>query len=105
MLLAGHTAAGAVSLSKTAAAAVAGETVVAVRHLNVPVLMRIGMLALKVRSDAVTRTASGVSSWSQLLEDETATWTLPEAIAIAELLEEPGTTSPMTPFSPETDLE
>jgi len=105
MLLAGHTAAGAVSLSKTAAAAVAGETVVAVRHLNVPVLMRIGMLALKVRSDAVTRAASGVSSWSQLLQDEATTWTLPEAIAIAELLEEPGTTSPMTQFSPETDLE
>lgn len=94
MLLAAHAAAGAVSLSKTAATAVAGETVVAVRHLNVPVLMRIGMLALEVRSDAVARAASGASSWSQLLEDEAATWTLPEAIAIAELLEKPGTTFP-----------
>lgn len=93
MLLAAHAAAGAVSLSKTAAAAVAGETVVAVRHLNVPVLMRVGMLALKVRSDAATRAASGASSWSQFLEDEAATWTLPEAAAIAELLEEPGITS------------
>lgn len=57
MLLAAHAAAGAVSLSKTAVAAAAGETAVAVRHLNVPVLMRIGMLALTVRSDAATRAA------------------------------------------------
>ena len=92
MLLAAHAAAGAVSLSKTAAAAVAGETVVAVRHLNVPVLMRVGMLALKVRSDAAIRAASGAPSWSQLLEDETATWTLPDAVAIVELLENPAST-------------
>jgi hypothetical protein len=93
MLLGAHAAAGALSLSKTAAAAVAGETVVAVRHLNVPVLMRIGMLALKVRSDAATRAAAGAPSWSQLLEDDAATWTLPEAVAVAELLEGPSTTS------------
>lgn len=83
MLLAAHAAAGAISLSKTAAAAVAGETVVAVRHLNVPVLMRVGMLALKVRSDAASRAATQTPTWSQLLEEEAATWTLPEAIAIA----------------------
>lgn len=88
MLLAAHAAAGAVSLSKTAAAAIAGESVVAVRHLNVPVLMRIGALALKVRSDAATRASTGASSWTQLLEDEAATWTLPEAVAIAEMLED-----------------
>ena len=93
MLLAAHTAAGAVSLSKTAAVAAAGETVVAVRHLNVPVLMRIGMLALTVRSDAATRDAAGPTSWSQLLEEEAATWTLSEAIALAEILDEPWPTS------------
>lgn len=86
MLLASHAAAGAVSLSRTAAAAVAGETVLAARHLNVPVLMRVGMLALTVRSDAATRAAAGAPSWGQLLEDEGATWTLSEAVAIAELL-------------------
>jgi hypothetical protein len=90
MLLAAHAAAGAVSLSKTAAAAVAGETVVAARHLNVPVLMRVGVLALKVRSDAALRATAGAPSWAELLEDEAATWTLPEAVTIAELLADAG---------------
>jgi hypothetical protein len=87
MLLAAHAAAGAVSLSKTAAAAIAGESVVAVRHLNVPVLMRVGMLALNVRADAATREAGGAPAWTHVLEEEAATWTLPEAVAIAGLLE------------------
>jgi hypothetical protein len=73
------------SLSQTAAAAVTGETVIAARHLNVPGLMRVGTLALKVRSDAATRAVTGAPSWAQLLEDEAATWTLPEAVAIAVL--------------------
>lgn len=90
MLFAGHAAAGAVSLSKTAAAAIAGENAVAVRHLNVPVLMRVGALALRMRSDAVTRASAGAPDWSEILEQEAATWTLPEAIALAELLEHPG---------------
>ncbi|MGY1825961.1 hypothetical protein [Blastococcus sp. SYSU DS0541] len=90
MLLAAHAAAGAVSLSKTAAVAVAGEGVMAVRHLNLPVLMRVGMLALKVRSDAAFRAAAGAPSWGELLEDDAATWTLPEAVTIAELLADAG---------------
>jgi hypothetical protein len=94
MLLAAHAAAGAVSLSKTAAAAVAGETVVAARHLNVPVLTRLGRLALTVRSDAATRTAAGAPSWRQLLDEEAATWTLPEAVAIAELMADSGSAIP-----------
>jgi hypothetical protein len=89
MLFAAHAAAGAVSLSKTAAAAIAGETVVAVRHLNVPVLMRVGTLALRMRSDAATRAEASAPDWSELLEQEAATWTLPEAVALAELLEHP----------------
>lgn len=85
MLLAAHAAAGAISLSKTTAAAIAGETAVAARHLNLSVLARIGLLALKVRSDAAARAAAGAPSWEKLLADEAATWTLPEAITIAEL--------------------
>ncbi|MFI6042601.1 hypothetical protein ACIA8C_13255 [Nocardia sp. NPDC051321] len=85
MLLAAHAAAGAISLSKTTAAAIAGETVVAARHLNVPVLIRVGMLALKVRCDAAVRAEAGAPSWETLLADEAATWTLPEAITIADL--------------------
>ncbi|WP_278265358.1 hypothetical protein [Nocardia sp. AG03] len=86
MLLAAHSAAGAISLSKTAAAALAGETVTAARHLNIPVLLRMGMLALKVRSDAQARAQAGAPSWERLLADEAATWTLPEAITLADLL-------------------
>lgn len=87
MLLAAHAAAGAVSLSKTAVAALAGESLVAVRHLNVPVLMRIGMLALQVRAESADRASTGAPPWTGLLADEAATWTLPEAVALAALLE------------------
>lgn len=86
MLLAAHAAMGAIILSRTAAAAVAGDLVIAARHLNVPVLMRVGTLALRVRSDTASRAAIAAPSWSQLLEAEAATWTLPEAVALAELL-------------------
>ncbi|WP_051027758.1 hypothetical protein [Nocardia higoensis] len=89
MLIAAHAAAGAISLSKTAAAAVAGDAIGAARTLNIPVLMRIGMLALKVRADAVARADAGTPSWEQLLAAEAATWTLPEALAIADLLNDP----------------
>ncbi|MBF6181275.1 hypothetical protein [Nocardia otitidiscaviarum] len=94
LLLAAHAAAGAISVSKTAAAAIAGETVVAARHLNLPVLMRIGMLALRVRSDAATRAQAGAPSWEQLLAAEAATWTLPEAVTIADLLSDTLTPPP-----------
>ncbi len=86
MLLGAHAAAGAVSLSKTVAAAMAGESAVAMRHLNVPVVMRVGLLALKVRSDAAGRAAAGFPTWEHVLADEARTWALPEAIAIMELL-------------------
>lgn len=86
MLLAAHAAAGAVSVSRTAAAAVGGETAFAIRHLNLPVLLRIGMLALQVRADRA-RAVDGAPSWQELLADEAATWTLPEAVTIAELLD------------------
>ncbi|CAN3132174.1 hypothetical protein ACNUDN_30075 [Mycobacterium sp. smrl_JER01] len=85
MLLAAHAVAGAASLSKTVAAAIAGETILAVRHLNVPVLVRTGILALKVRTDAAHRATAEAPSWLQILADEASTWTMPEAIAIADL--------------------
>lgn len=87
MLLAAHTAAGAVSLSKTVAISIAGGAAVGVRHLNVPVLLRVGRLAIQVRSDAANRAVDGAPSWHQLLENDAATWTLPHAITIADLLE------------------
>ena len=87
MLLAAHAAAGAVSLSQTVATSVAGGAAVGVRHLNVPVLLRVGRLAIQVRSDAANRAVEGAPSWTQLLENDAATWTLPHAVTIAELLE------------------
>ncbi|WP_084514341.1 hypothetical protein [Nocardia acidivorans] len=86
MMLAAHAAAGAISLSKTAAAAIAGETAVAARHLNIPVLMRTGMLALMVRADAAARASAGAPSWEKLLATEAATWPLSDALTIADLL-------------------
>jgi len=87
MLLAAHATAGAVSLSKTVATSVASGPAVGVRHLNVPVLLRVGRLAIQVRSDAAKRAVEVTPSWTQLLESDTATWTLPHAAKIAELLE------------------
>lgn len=60
------------------------------RHLNVPVLTRVGMLALKVHRETVIRESAGAPSWGDLLENEAATWTMPEAIAIADLLIDTG---------------
>lgn len=55
-----------------------------------PVLIRVGMLALKVRSDAAARAGAAAPDWVDLLEEEAATWTLPEAVALAELIADPG---------------
>lgn len=90
MLLAAHATAGAISLSETAAMAVSSGAAVAVRHLNLPVLIRVGRLAIQVQSDAATRAADGEPSWTQLFESDAATWTLPHAAKIAELLEVQG---------------
>jgi hypothetical protein len=77
----------AVSLSKTIATAVAVGAAVGVRHLNVPVLLRVGRLAIQVRADAANRAVEGSPSWTLLLENDASTWTLPYAVKIAELLE------------------
>lgn len=84
MLLAAHAASGAISLSKTAAAAITGHTAVAARNLDIPVLARIGMLALQVRSHS--QSEAGAPTWDYLLAEESATWTLPEAVTITDLL-------------------
>lgn len=86
MLLAAHAASGAVSISKTVATALTGGSVLAVRHLNLPVLMRVGGLALQVHRQG-TRRKDQAPSWEQLIADDAATWTLPEAIALAGLLD------------------
>lgn len=86
MLLAAHAAAGAISVSRTVAAAIAGESAIGVRHLDLPVLVRIGLLALRVRADTAARARAGAPSWEGMLTEDAATWTLPEAVTLAGLL-------------------
>lgn len=86
MLLAAHAVAGATSIAKSTALAIAGEGPIAARHLNIPVLLRVGRLGLSVAADSRTRERAGAPSWETMLEQEAATWTLPEAITLADLI-------------------
>lgn len=70
LLLAAHAIVGAASLGKTLARSMLISTgPMALRHINVPVLLRIGMLAFEVRSDARTRTNSAAPEWREMLAD------------------------------------
>ena len=86
MLLAAHAVAGATSIAKSAALAAAGEGPAAARHLNIPVLLRVGRLALGVAADSRSRERAGAPAWETMLEQEAATWTLPEAVILADLI-------------------
>lgn len=85
MLLAAHGVAGAASLTKSAAVAIA-ERSLAPRHVNVPVLLRTGHLALAVRRDIRDRDGDTAPTWQALWEQEIAAWELGEAVALADLL-------------------
>lgn len=83
LLLAGHSMVGAASLGKVAARAMLdGVGPLSIRHLNLPVLLRIGMLSLQVVSDNRKRRTSGASSWDQLLTGEARPWQLAAAVDI-----------------------
>ena len=86
MLLAAHAVAGATTIAKSTALAIAGEGPIAARHLNIPVLLRVGRLALSVAADSRTRERAGTPSWETMLEQEAATWTLPEAVTLADVI-------------------
>jgi len=83
LLLAGHAMVGAASLGKVAARSMLeGVGPLAIRHLNVPVLLRVGMLSLQVVGDSHRRRASGAPSWDDLLADAAQPWQLPMAMDI-----------------------
>lgn len=83
LLLAGHAMVGAASLGKVAARSMlAGVGPLSIRHLNLPVLLRIGMLSLEVVADGRRRRSSGAASWDELLALEVQPWQLAEALDI-----------------------
>jgi hypothetical protein len=51
----------------------------ALRHINVPVLLRIGMLALEVRSDASARINTAAPEWREILADKSGLETIASA--------------------------
>ena len=78
LLLAGHSLVGAASLGKALTVALAGPPVLAVKHVNWPVLVRAAVVALQVAADARARRAA-VRSWDDLLADVAAPWQLTTA--------------------------
>lgn len=86
MLLAAHAVAGATSIAKSTVLAIAGEGPIAARHLNIPVLLHVGRLALSVAADSRSRERAGAPLWETMLEQEAAKWTLPEAVTLANLI-------------------
>lgn len=79
MLLAAHSVVGAACLANTLAAGFGGEGPLALRHVNVPLLTRVGWLGAKVVRErrAVMRLAP--KPWSELLTLEVRPWLLDEA--------------------------
>lgn len=83
LLLAGHAMVGAACLGKVAARSMlAGVGPLSIRHLNLPVLLRIGMLSLEVVADGRRRRSSGAASWDELFALEVQPWQLAEAVDI-----------------------
>lgn len=79
LLLAGHSLVGAGCLGHTLFAAIAGQGPLSFRHLNAPVLLRVGWLAARVHAEARTRAKLAPPSWEELLLETTTPWLLDEA--------------------------
>jgi hypothetical protein len=67
LLLAGHSLVGAACLGKTITRWLVTSPAMAVRRMNVPVLLRIGMLAVQVLHDSRGRRSSAAPDWDMLL--------------------------------------
>lgn len=80
MLLVGHGITGAASLGRTVAGALSSEGPLSIRHLNVPVLLRVAGLGLVVARARTER----LPEWSDLLDDLDAPWDLELAAEIEE---------------------
>lgn len=83
LLLAGHSLVGAASLGKvTARAMLANQGPLALRHLNVPVLLRAGVLATHALRDSHVRSTSGALAWGELLASSVQPWQLDTAATV-----------------------
>ena len=86
MLLAAHSFVGAFCLGHAAFAALATpEGPLALRHVNIPVLLRAGRLAWQVHAEAKGRDALAPPSWQQLLERYAQPWQLDSAEQLDQL--------------------
>lgn len=80
LLLATHSLVGAASLGKTVSRALLLEkSPTAIRHLNIPVLLRMGTLAVGAMGDMKSRTSLAARSWDELLADSAQPWQLDAA--------------------------
>lgn len=79
MLLASHSLVGAFCLGHAVFRAFAGEGPLALRHVNLPVLLRAGRLAYAVQRDARTRERLAPPSWRQLVERHAQPWQMDSA--------------------------
>jgi hypothetical protein len=84
MLLAAQGVVGAVSLGKAACEAMTTGPF-ALRHLNTPLLLRVGSLALTVRRNSRKRDEMRPQSWQDLLESSLQLSALPDVIALEQV--------------------
>ena len=83
LLLAGHGLAGAVALGKaTATLLLTKNAGLAVRHLNLPVLLRVATLGLAASADARQRANAAAPSWDDLLLQWAQPWQLEAALHV-----------------------
>lgn len=83
LLLAGHGLVGAVAIGKaTAVLLLTKNPAFAVRHLNVPVLLRIGSLGLATGMTVRQRAKATAPSWDDLLQQWAQPWQLDAALDV-----------------------
>lgn len=82
LLFAGHGLVGALALGKAAMLMMAQQPVFAVRHVNVPVLMRAGSLGLAAVQGSRRRANAAAPSWDDLLLQWAQPWQLEYALDV-----------------------
>ena len=81
MLLAGHSIVGAFCLGRTVFSQFV-EGPLALRHVDAPVLIRVGCLALQIGADAGRRRRLAPPTWQTLLEQSAQPWQLDSAVKL-----------------------
>lgn len=90
LLLAGLSLVGAACLGKTITRWLVTSSAIAVRHVNLPVLLRIGMLAVQVLRDAHGRRPSAAPDWDMLLRGVAQPWQLDTALTLETVAQQAG---------------